>query len=361
MRPLPDEFKPSSDSTQATPWPDLYGSAEGFAITRLADRLEKPVVVIANDSRRMKLLQEEIAFFIQDHSTPPLLSLSDWECLPYDVVSPQPEVISDRLRTLAQIPHLERGILLSTVPALMQRLPPSDYFLGHSFLLETGQTVVPENLRKRLQEAGYLSVSQVLYQGEYAVRGGVVDIFPMGSSAPFRLDLFGDQLETIRLFDPASQRSSATRRSIELLPAREYPTDSDAITRFRANFRRQFEGDPQKHLVYREISKGNLPAGLDFFWPLFYGETNTLFEHLPSNVTWVLDKGFRDSVDRQWASIIDRHKLACLVPERLPLPPEQLYASPTEIIQRVDTETRAFLDTKSHEQSEGVKPGIFWV
>ena len=361
MRPLPDEFKPSSDSTQATPWPDLYGSAEGFAITRLADRLEKPVVVIANDSRRMKLLQEEIAFFIQDHSTPPLLSLSDWECLPYDVVSPQPEVISDRLRTLAQIPHLERGILLSTVPALMQRLPPSDYFLGHSFLLETGQTVVPENLRKRLQEAGYLSVSQVLYQGEYAVRGGVVDIFPMGCSDPFRLDLFGDQLETIRLFDPASQRSSATRRSIELLPAREYPTDSDAITRFRANFRRQFEGDPQKHLVYREISKGNLPAGLDFFWPLFYGETNTLFEHLPSNVTWVLDKGFRDSVDRQWASIIDRHKLACLVPERLPLPPEQLYASPTEIIQRVDTETRAFLDTKSHEQSEGVKPGIFWV
>ncbi|MDK2754660.1 MAG: transcription-repair coupling factor, partial [Gammaproteobacteria bacterium] len=211
MRALRDKFKPNSDLTQTTRWSELYGSAEGFGITRLADSLEKPVVVIANDSRRMKLLQEEIAFFIRDHSTAPLLSLSDWECLPYDVVSPQPEVISDRLRTLAQIPHLERGILLSTVPALMQRLPPSEYISGHSFFLETGQIVDPENLRIRLQEAGYLAVSQVLCQGEYAIRGGVIDIYPMGSSEPFRLDLFGNQLETIRLFDPTSQRSSETR------------------------------------------------------------------------------------------------------------------------------------------------------
>ena len=156
MRALPDELESKSDLTQTILWSDLYGSAEGFEITRLADHLEKPVIVIANDSRRMKLLQEEIEFFIRDHSTAPLLSLSDWECLPYDVVSPQPEVISNRLRTLAQIPHLERGILLSTVPALMQRLPPSEYFFGHSFFLKTGQIVDPEDLRKRLQEAGYL-------------------------------------------------------------------------------------------------------------------------------------------------------------------------------------------------------------
>jgi len=361
MRALPDELESKSDLTQTILWSDLYGSAEGFEITRLADHLEKPVIVIANDSRRMKLLQEEIEFFIRDHSTAPLLSLSDWECLPYDVVSPQPEVISNRLRTLAQIPHLERGILLSTVPALMQRLPPSEYFFGHSFFLKTGQIVDPEDLRKRLQAAGYLAVSQVLCQGEYAIRGGVIDIFPMGSSYPFRLDLFGDQLETIRLFDPESQRSSDTRNSIELLPGREYPTDNEAINRFRGNFRRQFEGDPQKHLVYREISKGNLPTGLDFFWPLFYGETDTLFEHLPSNVTWILDKGFRDSVDKQWAAIVDRHKLACLVPERLPLPPERLYATPAEIIQRVDTEATMFLGTEILERSEGPKPGTFWV
>ena len=127
MRALPDEFKQNSAFTETTRWSDLYGSAEGYGIARLADRLKTPVVVIANNSRRMKLLQDEIAFFIRDHSTAPLLSLSDWECLPYDVVSPQPEIISDRLRTLAQIPHLEQGILLSTVPALMQRLPPSEY------------------------------------------------------------------------------------------------------------------------------------------------------------------------------------------------------------------------------------------
>ena len=361
MRALRDKFKPNSDLTQTTRWSELYGSAEGFGITRLADSLEKPVVVIANDSRRMKLLQEEIAFFIRDHSTAPLLSLSDWECLPYDVVSPQPEVISDRLRTLAQIPHLERGILLSTVPALMQRLPPSEYISGHSFFLETGQIVDPENLRIRLQEAGYLAVSQVLCQGEYAIRGGVIDIYPMGSSEPFRLDLFGNQLETIRLFDPTSQRSSETRSSIELLPGREYPTDRDAINRFRANFRRQFEGDPQKHLVYREISKGNLPAGLDCFWPLFYSQTDTLFEHLPCNATWILDKDFRDSVDKHWAAIADRHTLACLVPERLPLPPEQLYAAPTEIIPRLDDEVKIVLGTEEHEQSERPIPGTFWV
>ena len=361
MRALPDEFKQNSAFTETTRWSDLYGSAEGYGIARLADRLKTPVVVIANNSRRMKLLQDEIAFFIRDHSTAPLLSLSDWECLPYDVVSPQPEIISDRLRTLAQIPHLEQGILLSTVPALMQRLPPSKYISGHSFFLETGQIVDPDNLRKRLQEAGYLAVSQVLCQGEYAIRGGVIDIYPMGSSDPFRLDLFGNQLETIRLFDPESQRSSDTRNSIELLPGREYPTDHDAINQFRTNFRRQFEGDPQKHLVYREISKGNLPTGLDYFWPLFYSQTDTLFEHLPSNATWVLDKDFRDSVDKHWAAIVDRHKLACLVPERLPLPPEQLYAAPAEISRRVNSEVNIFLGTETHEQSEKRRPGTFWV
>ncbi len=361
MRALPDEFKQNSAFTETTRWSDLYGSAEGYGIARLADRLKTPVVVIANNSRRMKLLQDEIAFFIRDHSTAPLLSLSDWECLPYDVVSPQPEIISDRLRTLAQIPHLEQGILLSTVPALMQRLPPSEYISGHSFFLETGQIVDPDNLRKRLQEAGYLAVSQVLCQGEYAIRGGVIDIYPMGSSDPFRLDLFGNQLETIRLFDPESQRSSDTRNSIELLPGREYPTDHDAINQFRTNFRRQFEGDPQKHLVYREISKGNLPTGLDYFWPLFYSQTDTLFEHLPSNATWVLDKDFRDSVDKHWAAIVDRHKLACLVPERLPLPPEQLYAAPAEISRRVNSEVNIFLGTETHEQSEKRRPGTFWV
>ena len=361
MRALPDEFKQNSAFTETTRWSDLYGSAEGYGIARLADRLKTPVVVIANNSRRMKLLQDEIAFFIRDHSTAPLLSLSDWECLPYDVVSPQPEIISDRLRTLAQIPHLEQGILLSTVPALMQRLPPSEYISGHSFFLETGQIVDPDNLRKRLQEAGYLAVSQVLCQGEYAIRGGVIDIYPMGSSDPFRLDLFGNQLETIRLFDPESQRSSDTRNSIELLPGREYPTDHDAINQFRTNFRRQFEGDPQKHLVYREISKGNLPTGLDYFWPLFYSQTDTLFEHLPSNATWVLDKDFRDSVDKHWAAIVDRHKLACLVPERLPLPPEQLYAAPAETSRRVNSEVNIFLGTETHEQSEKRRPGTFWV
>ena len=361
MRALPDEFKQNSAFTETTRWSDLYGSAEGYGIAQLADRLKTPVVVIANNSRRMKLLQDEIAFFIRDHSTAPLLSLSDWECLPYDVVSPQPEIISDRLRTLAQIPHLEQGILLSTVPALMQRLPPSKYISGHSFFLETGQIVDPDNLRKRLQEAGYLAVSQVLCQGEYAIRGGVIDIYPMGSSDPFRLDLFGNQLETIRLFDPESQRSSDTRNSIDLLPGREYPTDHDAINQFRTNFRRQFEGDPQKHLVYREISKGNLLTGLDYFWPLFYSQTDTLFEHLPSNATWVLDKDFRDSVDKHWAAIVDRHKLACLVPERLPLPPEQLYAAPAEISRRVNSEVNIFLGTETHEQSEKRRPGTFWV
>ncbi|MDP7618531.1 MAG: transcription-repair coupling factor, partial [Arenicellales bacterium] len=168
-------------------------------------------------------------------------------------------------------------------------------------------------------------------------------------------------LETIRLFDPESQRSSDTRNSIELLPGREYPTDHDAINQFRTNFRRQFEGDPQKHLVYREISKGNLPTGLDYFWPLFYSQTDTLFEHLLSNATWVLDKDFRDSVDKHWAAIVDRHKLACLVPERLPLPPEQLYAAPAEISRRVNSEVNIFLGTETHEQSEKRRPGTFWV
>ncbi len=361
MRALPHKFKPSTALTEAIHWSGLYGSAEGLEIASLADRLETPVIVIANNSRRLKLLQGEISFFMQNHSTAPLLTLSDWECLPYDVVSPQPEVISSRLATLAQIPHLGEGILLSTVSALIQRLPPPEYISAHSFFLKTGQVVNPEHLRKRLHEAGYLAVPQVLCQGEYAIRGGVIDIYPMGSNDPFRLDLFGNHLETIRLFDPSSQRSSDTKNSIELLPGREYPTDGNAINQFRANFRRHFEGDPQKHLIYREISKGNLPVALDYFWPLFFSQTDTLFEHLPSNATWILENNYRDNLDTQWAAISDRHKLACLVPERLPLPPEQLYATPADIIQHLEKQSKIFLGTKAHEQSDKPLPSTFWV
>ncbi|SVD68743.1 uncharacterized protein METZ01_LOCUS421597, partial [marine metagenome] len=258
------------DQTSPINWTGLHGAAEGLAVAQTSRACNAPIIVVADNARRLRVLADEITFFIGSDSTVPIIQFPDRECLPYDTVSPHPDITSERLKTLSRLTEVSNGILLLTVSTLSQRLPPPHYVLGQSFALSSGTNIDNANLRTRLVMAGYVSVSQVTYPGEYAVRGGVIDIYPMGSDQPFRLDLFGDQVERIRFFNPETQKSTHSTDSIELLPGREYPTSDDAISLFRANFRRLFEGDPQKHLIYRALSERRLPAGLDYFWPLFF-------------------------------------------------------------------------------------------
>jgi transcription-repair coupling factor (superfamily II helicase) len=263
-----------------------------------------------------------------------------WECLPYDVFSPHEDIISERLRLLALLPGLERGIVLTHSDNLAQRLPPRDYVQGHSFSLKQNQKVDMDLLRSRLVDSNYVSVNQVITPGEFTVRGGLIDIYPMGTDRPFRLDLFDDELESIRIFDPETQRSLETVAYIDILPAREFPMTEAGVKMFRSAFRRQFEGDPRKQLVYEEVSRGNTPAGTEFFFPLFFEDTATFFDYLPENSMLVCTGELESYLATYNAEISDRYENSNYDIQRRVLPPDTLYLTPERVLDYRNSYTR---------------------
>ena len=316
-------------------WQGLHGAAEGLAICHSATLFEGLLVVVVQDVRRLHMLEAEIDFF-QDPIEPiPVHRLLDWECLPYDLFSPHPDITSQRLRTLSRLPETKRGILLLTLETLIQRLPPKPFILEQSFSLEVGEPLDMEAMRERLSNSGYRLVGQVMAPGEFAVRGGLFDIFAMGARYPFRLDLFGEIIEGIRLFDPETQRSAESTTTISLLPAREFPITSESIDLFRQNFRRLFEGDPQQQQIYREVSRGNPSQGIDYYFPLFFENTGTLFDYLPDAVGWVIDRALPEASNTFWSGIHDRHALVAQDPERHVLPPHYLFQTTQELTEKM--------------------------
>ena len=316
-------------------WQGLHGAAEGLAICHSATLFEGLLVVVVQDVRRLHMLEAEIDFF-QDPIEPiPVHRLLDWECLPYDLFSPHPDITSQRLRTLSRLPQTKRGILLLTLETLIQRLPPKPFILEQSFSLEVGEPLDMEAMRERLSNSGYRLVGQVMAPGEFAVRGGLFDIFAMGARYPFRLDLFGEIIEGIRLFDPETQRSAESTTTISLLPAREFPMTSESIDLFRQNFRRLFEGDPQQQQIYREVSRGNPSQGIDYYFPLFFENTGTLFDYLPDAVGWVIDRALPEASNTFWSGIHDRHALVAQDPERHVLPPHYLFQTTQELTEKM--------------------------
>ena len=203
---------PLPDGNRALGWRHLHGSAAALAIAEAARKHGGVLVVVCAEQRHLQVLENELGFFLDAPDDPPVMAFPAWECLPYDTFSPHQDITSRRLRILSELPAISRAVLLTTCANLMQRLPPVDYVLGHSFALREGQTVNLATLRRQLGDANYAAVSTVMSPGEFALRGGLVDIFPMGAAAPFRLDLFDDEIESIRYFDPDTQRSKEQHR-----------------------------------------------------------------------------------------------------------------------------------------------------
>ncbi len=307
-------------------WTRLQGSGLGLAIAESAVRHHGPLVVVTHDTRTARRLEEEIRFYAQDALL--VLPFPDWESLPYDAFSPHPDIISRRLLTLSLLPDLSRGVVLLSASTLMHRVPPRGYVQSHSLVLDVGERLEPETFRARLLHSAYQSVAQVMEPGEYAVRGGLIDVFPMGSDSPYRIDLFGDRIDSIRRFDPESQRSGDKLTAVRLLPAREYPMTPAAIQRFRQEFRARFEGDPQKVSVYRDLSKGLSPAGIEYYLPLFYEQTATLFEYLPPSTLCLLEAGFEAAALKFRTEAEERYTLLRHDTARPVLPPEQLFLAP---------------------------------
>ena len=331
-------------------WQDLYGSAQGLVIVNAAINANAPMILVTTDIRRGQVLESEIRFFINSATSNsnsnqatapfPIFQFPDWECLPYDVFSPHQDIVSGRLRCLAAAPKLTRSLIIVSIQNLMQRVAPRDYVLGHSFSISQGDQINIDSLRNRLSHSGYYAVGQVVAPGEYAVRGGLIDIFPMGHTAPFRIDLFGDEIDSIRYFDPESQRTTDTTNAIALLPGREFPLDEDGVKTFRSNLRRRFEGDPQKHIVYREVSKGGAPAGIEYFMPLFFQSLETLQDYLPSSSVWILDDGVEEAAHAFYAHVEDRFTDANFDIDRKVLPPSDLFVSPRTLFTDMEQRTR---------------------
>jgi len=264
-------------------WGRLYGSATALALVNAADKHDGPVISVTADTASALQLEQEIKVFLGTDSDIDVVSFPDWETLPYDVFSPHQDIISQRLSTLYKLPSLQKGIVIVPVATLMQYLVPRGYVELNSLLLDVGQKLDISALRARLEHAGYLCVPQTFDHGDFAVRGSLIDLYPMGSKLPYRIDLFDDEIESIKFFDPETQRSLESVESIRLLPAREFPLDEDGIGRFRQQFRTLFDINPSKVQLYRDVSESIASPGIEYYLPLFFESMSSMFDYLPDN------------------------------------------------------------------------------
>ena len=301
----------------------LAPSSDALAIATWARRLG-PIAVFCADAPDSQRLLEEVAWF---DPTLRMHQLPDWETLPYDAFSPHQDLISERLETLWQITQGALDVLIMPLTTGLYRLAPAEFLAGYTFFFKQGEALDVDRFRQRLAFAGYAHVSQVVSPGEFSFRGGVIDLFPMGSALPYRLDLFDQTIETIRTFDVDSQRSIYPVQEVRLLPAREFPLDDAAVTRFRQNFRASIEGDPSKRRLYKDVSNRVAPAGIEYYLPLFFDHTATVFDYLTAGSTLVVHGDAHGAATRFWNDTRARHELLRGDPDRPLLPPEQLFLS----------------------------------
>ncbi|WP_312375221.1 transcription-repair coupling factor [Stutzerimonas nitrititolerans] len=303
-------------------WGNLPGAALSLAIAESASHAECFTLLLTADSQSAERLKEELAFFAPEL---PVLHFPDWETLPYDVFSPHQDIISQRIAALYQLPELTHGVLVVPITTALHRLAPKRFLLGSSLVLDVGQKLDVEQMRLRLEAAGYRCVDTVYEHGEFAVRGALIDLFPMGSTLPYRIDLFDDEIETLRTFDPENQRSIEKVDSVRLLPAREFPVKKESVTGFRARFRERFDVDFRRCPVYQDLSTGITPAGIEYYLPLFFDETSTLFDYLPEDTQVFSLPGIEQAAEQFWKDVRNRFEERRVDPERPLLPPADLF------------------------------------
>jgi len=307
--------------------PALYGSADAYALSQSALELKSQgrmlAVFVASAGDGQRLL-DEIPWFAADlrcHLLP------DWETLPYDAFSPHQDLVSERLATLHEISSGQCDVMIVPATTALVRMAPPSFLAAYTFFFKKGESLDEARLKSQLTLAGYAHVAQVMSPGEYSVRGGLIDLFPMGSALPYRLDLFGDTIETIRTFDADSQRSLYPVNEVRLLPGREFPMDEAARTTFRGRWREQFEGDPSRSVIYKDISSGIPSAGIEYYLPLFFDETATLFDYLPQGAALAMVGDIEAAIKRFWTDTDSRYRFLKADRDRPILPPRSLFLS----------------------------------
>ncbi|WP_311420292.1 transcription-repair coupling factor, partial [Kingella denitrificans] len=318
---------PIPPAKQKTVWSSLSAGSLPLVLSQNLPQ-GTPKIVLTADSETALRLQTAWQFFRpQDNA----LFLPDWETLPYERFSPHQDLVSERLSVLWQLKNGAADVLFVPVATAMQRLAPPSFLMGRTFWLKTGQTLDLDRLRENLVEAGYAAVSNVVAAGEFAVRGGIVDLFPMGADSPYRIDLFDNEIDSIKTFDPDTQRTLAPVSEIRLLPAHEFPTDADAQKIFRNRFREEIPSNPNDATVYQAVGKGQFGAGVEYYLPLFFEDgCADLFDYIGENAIIVCTDDVHAHAHRFWDEVKSRHTMAQGDPTYPPLPPQSLYLLPDQ-------------------------------
>lgn len=301
---------------------------------------DAPLLVIARDNHGANQLEADLQTLLGGDPALPVVAFPDWETLPYDRFSPHPDIISQRLAALHRLPTLKRGLVIVPVQTLLQQLAPRSYVIGGSFDLKVGQRLDLEAEKRRLESAGYRNVPQVMDPGDFAVRGGLLDVFPMGADEPLRVELLDEDIDSIRAFDPESQRSLDKVEAVHMLPGREVPMDEASIARVLATLRERFDVDTRRSALYQDLKSGLAPAGVEYYLPLFFERTATLFDYLPSGSLPVVYAGAGEAAEAFWAQTGERYEQRRHDVERPLLPPSALYLSPELLRERLNDAPR---------------------
>jgi len=327
---------------QNSPWPGkagsrtalgpFAGSADARCIAELAGS-RRLLVVITPDTSTALMLEREIPFYLD--APRELLCFPDWETLPYDNFSPHQDIVSDRLRALYRLPDLHEGILVVPLPTLMHRLAPTAYIAGSSLVLERGQRLALDPFRRKLDRNGYRHTDTVYEHGEFALRGSLLDLYPMGARLPYRIDLLDEEVDSIRTFDPETQRTVEQVERINLLPAREFPLDREGIARFQLAWYEAFEGDPDSCPTFVEVSAGRSPGGCEYYLPLFFEQCATLFDYLPEGAAVVAIGDHSAAAAEFWDKATARFREYGIDPRRPLLPPARCFLPVEELYRQL--------------------------
>ncbi|MGH8146011.1 MAG: CarD family transcriptional regulator, partial [Rhodanobacteraceae bacterium] len=318
---------------QQCDWREPAGSSLALLLCEAARSRDGIVVAVTADNRAAHTLEDELEVFA---GAMPVLHFPDWETLPYDLFAPHPQLVSQRIDTLYRLPTTRKGVLVVPLATLMQRLAPRTHIAGTGLAVARGERLDLADEQRRLEACGYRHVPQVGEHGEFAVRGALLDIFPMGASEPYRIELFDDEVESIRAFDPETQRSLHQVDSVKLLPAREFPLTDEAMRAFRDRLRERFPIDVRRCPLYQDMKQGVTPGGIEYYLPLFFEATETLFDYLGEDALFVLGRGALDAAEPFWKQTEDRYDQRAHDIERPVLPPMELYLPPQSLRERLN-------------------------
>ncbi|MGA7180427.1 MAG: transcription-repair coupling factor [Thiobacillaceae bacterium] len=330
----------------------LVGAMDALLLSRLAEQ-KRPLMVLCATAWDAQRLVDEINWFKPELKA---ALFPDWETLPYDSFSPHADLISDRLATLYQLSRRDFSIVVVPLTTALTHLPPAEFLAAHTFFLKQGDRLDEAAFRQQMSLGGYNHVNQVYSPGEFSVRGGLLDLFPMGSPLPYRIDLLDNEIESLRAFDVDSQRTIYPVKEIRLLPAREFPLDEAGISRFRQSFRERFEGDPSRSRLYKDVSNGLAPAGIEYYLPLFFEHTASLFDYLPSETVVCMHGNGNQAAQQFWQETQSRYKLMRGDPDRPLLPPQDLFLSAEQLFIKLRQFGRLDLETTGEGPSIALPP-----